>query len=213
MDAVIKVGGSLQADPVALKNLSKTLKEVTNRYNLLIVPGGGNFSDLVHKLQGKHGISDQVAHQMAILCMDVYGLMLHDLIDGSTLTDVPKKNARGCLIFLPYRISCNSSELEPTWDVTSDSIAAWIAAKIGCKRLILVKMVDGIFELGRLQKHIPIEKLKIIKQSCVDQEFSHILERTGITCWIVNGRYPERIKKILDGKRTTCTIISQEVSP
>lgn len=212
MDAVIKVGGSLMADPTALRNLCRTLKEISDHHGLLIVPGGGDFADLVRKLQLKHGFSDRVAHQMAILGMDLYGLMLHDLIDGSTLTDLPKRGARGCSIFLPYRTLGCSNELEPTWEVTSDSIAAWVAAKIGCKKLLLVKAIDGIFKRGRLRKSISIQGLRKIDQSCVDSKLSQTLEHTGITCWVVNGKYPNRIKKILDGEGTICTTISPEVN-
>ncbi len=212
MDVVIKVGGGLQADPPALRNLCRTLKEISNRHGLLIIPGGGDFANLVRKLQMKHEFSDQVAHQMAILSMNLYGLMFHDLIDGSTLTDIPKREARGCSIFLPYRTLGCSPELEPTWKVTSDSIAAWVTEKIGCKKLLLVKMIDGILEQGRLQKSISIQKLRKIDQSCVDPKLSQTLEHTGITCWVVNGRHPDRIKKILSGKETTCTTILPEVS-
>ena len=213
MDAVIKVGGSLQANPTALKNLCRTLKEISNRHNLLIIPGGGSFVNLVRKLQIEYGLSDWVTHRMAILYMNIYGLLLHELIGASTLMDVLNKEVRGCSIFLPYRTLGCSPELEPTWEVTSDSIAAWVAAKIGCKKLLLVKMVDGILERGRLRRFISIRKLRKIEQSCVDPKLSQTLKHTGITCWVVNGRHPNRIKKILDGEKTVCTIISPKVSP
>lgn len=210
MNAVIKVGGSLQDDPIALRNLCRTLGEISGLYSLLIVPGGGSFVDLVRKLQVKHGFSDQAAHRMAILGMDIYGFVLHDLIKGSTLTDVPGRKMKGCSIFLPYKTLGHSKDLEPTWEVTSDSIAAWVAAKIGCQKLILVKMVDGIFEQERLRRFIPIGELRQIKQPCVDPKLPLALEQAVITCWVVNGRHPDRIKRILDGGETVCTIISPE---
>lgn len=213
MDAVIKIGGSLQVDHGALRKLCRTIKDISNRYDLLIVPGGGKFVDLVRKLQMEHGFSDPVAHKMAILGMDLYGLMLHDLIDGSGLTYVPKAKARGCSIFLPYRTLSRSKELESTWEVTSDSIAVWVAAKIGCKKLLLVKMVDGILERGRPLKCISVQKLKEMNQSYVDSKLPQILEQKGMTCWVVNGKHPDRIKKILDGVGTICTTILPEVSP
>ncbi len=213
MDAVIKVGGSLQDDPIALRNLCRTLGEISGRRSLLIVPGGGGLVNLVRKLQVKHGFSDQAAHQMAILGMDIYGFVLHDLIKGSTLTDVQGKKARGCSIFLPYKTLGRAKDLEPTWEVTSDSIAAWVAAKIGCQKLLLVKMVDGILEQGRLRRFIPIGELQKIKQPCVDPKLSPALEQAVITCWVVNGRHPDRIKRILDGGETVCTIISPGALP
>jgi aspartokinase-like uncharacterized kinase len=72
-------------------------------------------------------------------------------------------------------------------------------------------MVEGIFEQGRLLKHLSIQKLKEMNQSCVDPKLWQVLEHTGITCWVVNGRYPDRIEKILEGEETICTTISKEV--
>ena len=34
--------------------------------------------------------------------------------------------------------------LPASWDVTSDSIAAWVAPQAGAGRLVLVKAVDGL---------------------------------------------------------------------
>ena len=34
-------------------------------------------------------------------------------------------------------------ELPASWAVTSDSIAAWVAGKVGAGRLVLVKQVDA----------------------------------------------------------------------
>ena len=35
--------------------------------------------------------------------------------------------------------------LPASWEVTSDSIAAWVADQVGAGRLVLVKEVDGLF--------------------------------------------------------------------
>lgn len=210
MDAVIKIGGSLQSDPHVLKRTCRSIEKISRRHHLLIVPGGGKFVDLVRELQLKYGLSDQTAHLMSILGMNFYGLTLHELIWGSNLVeDLKEVGSKGCSIFLPYETLKSCEELEPSWEVTSDAIAGWASAKIGCKKLILVKMVDGIFGLGKIQRFISIQKLKKIDQSTVDRKLLHILEDTGMKCWIVNGRYPTRVEKILAGKKT----IGTEVSP
>lgn len=212
MDAVVKVGGSFQVDRQALKNLCQALEEVSTRYRLLIVPGGGEFADLVRELQRKCGLSDRAAHLMAIFGINIFGYMLHDLIRGPTLTKSLKKvGSRGCSIFLPFRELRRCKELEPSWDVTSDSIAAWTSAKIGCKRLILVKMVDGIFHRGKLQNSISTQKLRKMNQFVVDRKLPELLESAGITCWIVNGKHPERIGEVLESGKTVCTVVSPGV--
>ena len=43
--------------------------------------------------------------------------------------------------------------LPASWQVTSDSIAAWVADQAGAGRLVLVKEVDGLFaELARARR-------------------------------------------------------------
>ena len=209
MDAVIKIGGSLQTDDRVLKNFCKALGDLSKRCRLLIVPGGGTFADFVREKQIEQRFFDRVAHIRAIAGMNVYGLELHDLIEGSSARkDLGKIKRNGCTIFLPFETLRRCEELEPSWGVTSDTIAAWISSKIGCRRLILVKMVDGVFNRGKLQVSVSTQRLKKIDQSVVDQKLPDILESAGITCWIVNGRYPERVEKILECKKTICTKIS-----
>lgn len=209
VEAVVKVGGSFQRYPAALKKLCSILKRVSNHHRLLIVPGGGDFAELVRKTQAKYKFSDLAAHLMAIQSMEIYGLMLHDLIGGSVLKDVLKDSrSSGCAIFLPFRALRRTGELKAGWDVTSDSIAAWVASKIGCKKLILVKLVNGIFHHGKLQSSLSTHDLREMNQHVVDSNLVEILEKTGTTCWIVNGRYPHRIESVLKSKRATCTVVS-----
>lgn len=209
VEAVVKVGGSLQNHPASLKNLCKFLKRISEHHRLLIIPGGGNFAELVRKMQVRYKFSNRAAHLMAIQSMEIYGLMLHDLIKGSILTNTLKDSRlNGCAIFLPFKALRQSRELKATWLVTSDSIAAFVASKIGCKKLILVKAVDGICHRGKLRDSFSTHKLRKITQSIVDPNLVEILEKAGITCWIVNGRYPHRIESVLKSKKTLCTVVS-----
>ncbi len=209
MEAVIKIGGSLQDDPASLKKLCGFLNRISKDHRILIVPGGGAFAELVRKLQAKHKFSDRVAHSMAIQGMEMYGLILHSMIEDSVLIDsLAQTDKNGCRIFLPYKTLKRSRELEASWRVTSDSIAAWVSSKIGCKKLVLVKMVDGIFNRGKLRSSLTTQEVKGLGQSIVDPALPEILERTGMTCWIVNGKHPDRLGKVLNSRRTVCTTIS-----
>jgi aspartokinase-like uncharacterized kinase len=179
---------------------------------MLVVPGGGEFADLVRHLQRTLGLSDRTAHAMAIFGMNVFGYELHGLIGGSRLTRSLKRvGSRGCSIFLPFNELKDCSELESSWNVTSDSIAAWASGKMGCGKLVLVKVVDGIYHRRKLLASISSKKLCMIKQTVVDRKLPQILEDHGIACWVVNGRYPERVEAALEGERTTGTVISPEV--
>jgi hypothetical protein len=206
--AVLKVGGSFQEDPLALRKICETLERVGRKHRLLVVPGGGNLVDLLRELQKKHAFSDRIAHFMAIRAMEIYGLMLHGLIANSILVRSLNNGRKGKpAILLPYRALRRTKGLETSWRVTSDSIAAWVSSKIGCPNLILVKPVDGIFQRGRLRNSLTSVELEGLEQSVVDSCLPRILREARVTCWIVNGKHPTRIERVLESKKTTCTVV------
>jgi aspartokinase-like uncharacterized kinase len=45
------------------------------------------------------------------------------------------------------------------------------------------------------------------KKTCVDSFLPKILLKCKLPCYIVNGKYPERIEKIFDEEETICTEI------
>jgi len=149
MEAVLKVGGSLAEDPASLAMLCQELSVLAKAHRIVIVPGGGKFADTVRKLDKTYNISDVVAHKMAILAMDQYGLFLSDVTPSSYVSYVLKEinnSVNGMLpIFLPSKLMFSKDPLEHSWDVTSDTIAAYIAGVLHAKKLVLVTDVDGIF--------------------------------------------------------------------
>ena len=87
MNAVIvKVGGSLALFPEKLRNLCEKINEISKEYKLIVVPGGGEFADVVRSIDRRFRISCNTSHRMAILGMDQYGMLLSDLMPGSITT-------------------------------------------------------------------------------------------------------------------------------
>ncbi|MCP8314248.1 MAG: hypothetical protein H3Z53_07755, partial [archaeon] len=86
MVTVIKIGGSLAEEPNSLVQLCRELITISKNYGLIIVPGGGKFADTVRYLYNKFNLSDEIAHEMAILAMDQYGLLLKDIMKEAILT-------------------------------------------------------------------------------------------------------------------------------
>jgi hypothetical protein len=220
MEAVLKVGGSLAEDPASLAMLCQELSVLAKAHRIVIVPGGGKFADTVRKLDKTYNISDVVAHKMAILAMDQYGLLLSDVTPSSYVSYVLKEinnSVNGMLpIFLPSKLMFSKDPLEHSWDVTSDTIAAYIAGVLHTKKLVLVTDVDGIFSEDPKQnldttciEELPAEELLgWNKRTSVDKTLPKILLQTKLDCYVVNGRYPERIKQILENKKTKCTHVT-----
>jgi aspartokinase-like uncharacterized kinase len=136
---VVKLGGSLHGAPDALAAWLRALAEAPGPPRV-VVPGGGPFADAVRRLQVGLGFDDLAAHRMAILAMQQAGLHLHALEPRLALaeTDAELRAARGA-VWLPWRLAGLEPSLAASWDVTSDSIACWLAARLGAGTLALVK--------------------------------------------------------------------------
>jgi hypothetical protein len=73
--------------------------------------------------------------------MDQYAYALASLVRGGTLvTSAP--TGVTLPILAPYEWLRRVDPLPHSWDVTSDSIAAWVASAVGAKRLLLLKPVS-----------------------------------------------------------------------
>ena len=102
--------------------------------------------------------------------------------------------------------------LPASWQVTSDSIAAWAAGQVGAGRLVLVKEVDGLFAdwparaepLARLT----VAELASLRPAGVDEHLPTVLERASFETWVIGGRDPERLVELLDRGTTVGTRIA-----
>lgn len=219
VEAVVKVGGSLAEYPQALKKLCRTLSRLSRRHRLLIVPGGGPMAEAVRTLDRRFSLPPQTAHRMAISAMDQFGLLLRNLISASHTVDgleeAETSLRRGVLpIFLPSRFMAAYRLLRASWDVTSDSIAALLAIRFKADKLLLLKDVDGIFTQdpkrggGKLISQLTAGELQAWRgRSCVDAELPRLLAKAKLPCFVVNGRKPERIRKILENRPVLCSKI------
>lgn len=219
MEAVLKVGGSLIEHPTRLRALCNALSLLAKTYEMLVVPGGGIFADMVRKVDGEWGLSKTTAHRMAVLAMDQYGLLLSDITPNSqvyySLEDVRNVGRNSLPIFLPSQYIFREDPLEHSWDVTSDSIAAYIAGMLNARKLVLITDVDGIFDddpkknsNAKLIKQLTAKQLlSWNKRTSVDKTLPKLLIKFRLDCYVVNGMHPERIHAILAGKETFCTHI------
>jgi aspartokinase-like uncharacterized kinase len=220
MEAVVKVGGSLAENPTNLERLCQELNLLAKTYKMLVVPGGGKFADTARNFDENYNLSSTVAHKMAILAMDQYGLLLSDIVPDSYVSYSLKEisnSAGGILpIFLPSTFIFREDPLEHSWDVTSDTIAAYIAGLLHTEKLILATDVDGIFSEdpeknldATLITKLPAKRLLgWNKRTSVDKALPKILLQKLLDCYVVNGRYPERIKQILENRKTICTHVT-----
>ena len=145
VETVFKVGGSLLAYPDLLASTLNAIVEASMHARVAIVAGGGPFADAVRDADDRFHLADDAAHWMAVLAMDQYAHLLASMRAELTLAasehDVESAIASGHIpVVAPYRWLRDADPLPHTWDVTSDSISAWVASTLGASQLVLVKL-------------------------------------------------------------------------
>ena len=187
---VVKVGGSLLSH---IPWLVPVL--IASPRPLLVVPGGGLFADTVRLLP----VDDDAAHWMAIVAMDQLGWVLAS--QGMATTRRLAQPGKPCVL-LPYCVMRRQDTLPHTWDVTSDTMAAWVAGTLGAELLVL-KSVDGIRVDGILQEEIT----EPLASDVVDPCFIPYVLDNRIKVKILNGTQPELLEGYLRGEKVQGTTI------
>ena len=139
---IVKLGGSMSRDPV-LKEWLETLVELGSG-RVVIVPGGGGFADEVREQQELWRFGDLAAHNMAVLAMAQMALMMQGICPALALatSDADLRRtvqAARVPVWLPFEVLREQRDMLTNWDVTSDSLAAWLANRLNAEELLLVK--------------------------------------------------------------------------
>ena len=150
---------------------------------LVIVPGGGSFANSVRDNQQRLGFDDAVAHKMAVLAMEQYACYLMSLLPelqaSEDLISIEHRLAAGGLpIWLPWKLLSTDTQLPRNWQLTSDSLAAWLAISMGAESLVLVKSAQlpgGDTCCGELAR-----------QGLVDGYLVELLEDSGLQAYCLN---------------------------
>ncbi len=141
---VVKIGGSLHGSPDLRRRWIDALRRWPHR--LTLVAGGGPFADAVRAVQSTMRYSDEAAHAMATLAMEQYALALaslHGLTLAASREEIDAAHAHGRIaLWRASRMVSAATEIPPGWDVTSDSLAAWLARGTGASALLVVKSRD-----------------------------------------------------------------------
>jgi aspartokinase-like uncharacterized kinase len=171
---VVKIGGSLYNTP-ELKIWLHTLANSSHSSPIVIVPGGGPFADQVRRAQEHHHFNDTTAHHMALVAMKQFGLMLISL-EAKCQPFNSQEPLPSLSVWLPDDSLLSESTLLPNWDLSSDSLALWLASKLNAKQLLLVKHVDI--------KTTSIQQLTV--NQVIDRHFCHLFKQFPIPTQIIH---------------------------
>lgn len=149
---VVKVGGGLlRAEGMdGLRRGCAEAVELARGRPVLVIPGGGPFADAVRAVDAEVGLSDEVAHALALRAMDQMGMLLAPMLPGAEIIDrLVAPASLGLLLAAPA--FDGHPDIPASWDVTSDSLAVLAAGAIGAEEAILLKPVDG----GAVDAYLP----------------------------------------------------------
>jgi aspartokinase-like uncharacterized kinase len=144
VEVVVKLGSGVLESVEAADAVLRALRASAQSCRLLVVPGGGPFADVVRDIDRRFGLSDDAAHWMAVLAMDQYAHLITGRLADAEMVSEPREitgaiDAHRIPVLAPSRWLRAADPLPHSWDVTSDSIAAWVAGCVGARRLVLVK--------------------------------------------------------------------------
>lgn len=208
----MKVGGSLYR-PDTLAELRSEVNYLAETASIIIVPGGGPFANMVRRSYADFKFDDSTAHWMAIAAMDQYGMLLEGMGLGKGMRSLEalmeETFAKWPKIFLPYGHLVKQDPLPHSWNVTSDSIAAYLAGIVKPDLFVLLKPVDGLFKRGGQDNSEPLSHAPCngAAGTIVDSYFCRILPR-GIKTYIINGNFPGRLRQLVENGKLVGTLLS-----
>lgn len=177
---VVKLGGSLLGTP-ELKHWLQLFADKGDG-KVVIVPGGGLFADAVRLAQQRSHIDDRLAHRLAVMAMDQYGLLLAGLNPGlATASSELEIAERGWqhrgIIWLPSAMVCADEQIPQDWGVSSDSLAAWLASKLNAAHLLLVKSDSNAVSQA------PVQDLQ--QTGMLDARFHEFIQNQSFRTWLL----------------------------
>ena len=195
---VIKLGGSLYSSEYLIKWLDiigDSNSHDKNLHNIIIVPGGGPFADLVRDVDKQFNLDQVHAHNMAVLSMQQYGTLMASLCPTLSLASTEDEifhcwQEGKAVIWVPYDMVSRDCALEKSWQVTSDSLAAWLAKRLSADHLLFVKSAE--ITLSKLS----IEEL--VEHRCIDVNIGDIIAKLTSTVQVLHKSQVNQLIELLN---------------
>ena len=188
---VVKLGGSLNADPLLPQWLDLLTQLGGGR--VVLVCGGGRFADAVREHQAQWRFNDLAAHNMALLAMAQTAHFLHALNPALQMVATEADAARvlrlgKTALWSPLSLLTEQADAETNWRITADSIALSLAQRLGAAELLVVKSctVDPLQSLAQLSA-----------AGTVDAGFAAVAARGTVPVRFLRHDEPQALRALL----------------
>lgn len=180
---VIKLGGSLSRSDALIDCLNAVDKNYQGRA-VVIVPGGGAFADQVRLAQQQWQFDDNTAHWMALLAMQQMALLFNGIkpsfVIVNTIAAIKQHTSeKKIVIWSPDIKELDNAGIASSWDISSDSLSAWLAGTLFATELILIKsaVIDSNLSL-----------LQLADRQIVDKAFCDTVAQAAFKIRILNAQ-------------------------
>ncbi|MFS8038082.1 aspartate kinase [Xanthobacter sp. AM11] len=199
MTTIVKIGGSLTRDAPPRELLGR----LAQARGIVVVPGGGALADTVRDVQPQWHLPDSAAHRMAILAMEqmahAFAALAPALVPAATPPALAAAAATGAALWLPAAMTLGHPGIPESWNVTSDSLSAWLAAEMNAARLVLVK-APGL-ALPAPTAHRTADLATWCRAGLVDAAFASMAQRFTGDIVLVAAHDTQGLEKVLEQKR------------
>ena len=191
---IYKVGGSLLDLPDLAFRLRAVIDQNSDSRPVLVL-GGGRTADVVREWDRIHHLDCESSHWLALDAMRLNESLLQRLLPDSVIVITRQQTQSAwessaipilsACEFLRVEEATSRFPLAHSWDVTSDSIAAWTALQWPADGLVLLKSVPPPDDFNTIVEGASI------KTNFVDPYFPRLASNLPSIDWI-NLRVNER---------------------
>jgi len=220
---VIGLGGSvILSEDITIsyfKNLTILLKDLSKKYKIYLVIGGGKTARTYIKLGRELNLSEETLDQIGIEITRLNAKLIANIIDISNKY-IPQTTDEAKNIKKPIVIMGGTTPGHST-----DMVGAELAEKISASKYIIATNVDGIYDKdpNKFKDAIQLKEISIKQliqkygtkwdsagqNIVIDGPALEIIERAHIPTFVLNGKKLEEIKKAITNQTFNGTLIKK----
>lgn len=225
MRIVVKLGGHafpLKLDVETITQYTKVFRKMWKReHKLIVITGGGEYARIYIKAARKLGANETMCDLIGIDSTRLNARMLIAGLGDDVYPSIPRSIQeintafeRGKIVVLGGMYPGQST----------DAVAAMVSELIRASLLIKVTDADGIYTTDP-KKDPTAKKLDIISYTQLLEMLIHksvwageyelfdpvaikIMDRSKIRTWVISGRRPENIERVVNGEKIGTLVIS-----
>ena len=218
---VISIGGSVlfsgEVNDIFFKKLNILLQNLTKKYKIYLVVGGGKKARKLIKKGRDQGLSEEELDQIGIDVTRENAEALSDKLENSNII-IPRSTDEAKNISEKIVVMGGTTPGHST-----DMVGAELAEKTNSSKLIIATNVDGVYNkdpnksfdakkydeitIDELIKQLGTDWKTAGKNTVIDGPALSIIHKAKIPTFVLNGKYLDELEKAINNQEFNGTII------